>query len=149
MNNFNLLLNQAIVGFNTLTIDDFIAIGFILYFTSKVVGWAQSTVIRLFWFSFSIFIFYKVATLSYPLMSLPFFSAIAIFYTTFPVIVYLYKKFKAYRKKVTYVAPEVPVHKARFGYTEEEKKEKDMLERQKHKKQQEYMNTLIKKLDSF
>jgi uncharacterized membrane protein len=146
MNNIDLLINQALTGIQGLTIDSFLAIGLIFYFTSKIVGWAYSPVAKLFWLALSLFIFYKVATFVYPVISLPFFSALAMFYTTFPVVKQLLKKIKFKRKAKV---PDCPKYQPRFGLTEKEKREKEKRELEDHKKRQEYLTTLKKKLDSF
>ena len=152
MNTLVSLLNQLLVGLQSLTIDSFLAISLVMYIVHKLVGYSTSIVGQIFFLLLSIFMFYKVYMGIYPIISLEFFSAISIFFTVLPVFKRIYRIFISVKQKVTYIAPDVPTYSPRFGYTPDElefKKLEDKREQEKHKKEQEYFSKISKKLDAF
>jgi len=144
------LITQVTVGFQSLSIDSFVAIGISMFIAHKVVSYAYSNVAQWFWVLLSIFIFYSVANGSYPIFSFEFFGAVAIFGTASPVISRTYRYFVRVKNKVMYVAPQIPTYQPRFGYTEEEmqiKKSADKRSQEQHNQQQQYFKKIIKKID--
>ena len=152
MLNIAQLTTQLTVGIQSLTVDEFLAIGIILYIVHKIVGLAHSNAAQWFWILFSSFIFYNVLEGIYPIFSNEFFAAIAIFTTASPVLFRTYRSIVKVKNRVTYIAPEIPTYHPRFGLTKEEmeiKRINDKREQETLDKKQQYLQNILKKMDDF